>query len=161
MISAEVEASLHGLEFEEAAKRFDSKLLGLLIERLAEVAYFEAFYGVPWKRGNLARSIVKEVEADSAVIRVLARYGVFVVSGTAPHVIRPAGASCSEPGKPKTIIPTKTVYTQNSKTRATRSSADTLKTLRKKNRHTTKSKVILSTTTNPSASPTKMQQTTP
>ena len=94
MTSLEVEASTHGLEFEEAANRFDSKLLGLLIERLAEVAYYAAFYGAPWRSGNLARSIVKEVEADSAVIRVLARYGIYVVSGTAPHVIRPAGASC-------------------------------------------------------------------
>ena len=94
MTSIEVEASSRGLTFEEAASRFDSKLLGLLVERLAEVAYFEAFYGAPWRSGNLARSIVKEVEADSAVIRVLARYGIYVVSGTVPHVIRPAGASC-------------------------------------------------------------------
>ena len=94
MTSLEVEASTRGLTFEEAANRFDSKLLGLLIDRLAEIAYFEAFYGAPWKSGNLARSIVKEVEADSAVIRVLARYGIYVVGGTAPHVIRPAGASC-------------------------------------------------------------------
>ena len=94
MTSVEVEASTHGLTFEEAAKRFDSKLLGLLVERVAEVAYYAAFYGAPWRDGNLARSIVKEVEADSAVIRVLAMYGIFVVSGTAPHVIRPAGASC-------------------------------------------------------------------
>ena len=94
MTSIEVEASLHGLEFEEAANRFDSKLLGLLVERVAEVAYWEAFFAAPWKTGNLARSIVKEVETDSAVIRVLARYGIYVVGGTAPHVIRPAGASC-------------------------------------------------------------------
>ena len=94
MTSVEVEASTHGLTFEEAAKRFDSKLLGLLIERVAEVAYYAAFYGAPWKSGNLARSIVKDVEADSVVIRVLARYGIYVVGGTAPHVIRPAGASC-------------------------------------------------------------------
>ena len=94
MISVEVEVSTRGLEFEETAKRLDSKLRGLLVERLAEIAYFEAFYGAPWKSGNLARSIVKEVEDDHAVIRVLARYGIYVVAGTAPHVIRPAGASC-------------------------------------------------------------------
>ena len=94
MTSVEVQVSTRGLEFKETAKRLDPQLRGLLIERLAEVAYFEAFYGAPWKSGNLARSIVKEVETDSAVIRVLARYGIFVVSGTAPHVIRPAGASC-------------------------------------------------------------------
>ena len=94
MISVEVEASLHGLEFEETAKRLDPQLRGLLVERLAEIAYFLAFYGAPWRSGILARSIVKEVEADSAVIRVLASYGIYVVGGTAPHVIRPACASC-------------------------------------------------------------------
>ena len=94
MTSLEVEASTRGLTFEEAASRFDSKLLSLLVERVAEVAYYAAFYGAPWKSGNLARSIMKEVEADSAVIRVLARYGIYVVTGAAPHVIRPAGASC-------------------------------------------------------------------
>ena len=94
MTSVEVEVSTRGLEFEETAKRLDPKLRGLLIERLAEVAYFLAFYGAPWKSGNLARSIVKEVEAESAVIRVLAKYGIYVVAGTAPHEIRPVGASC-------------------------------------------------------------------
>jgi len=94
MTSVEVEVSTRGLEFEETAKRLDPQLRGLLIERLAEIAYFEAFYGAPWKSGNLARSIVKEVEGDSAVIRVLVRYGIYVVAGTAPHVIRPAWASC-------------------------------------------------------------------
>ena len=53
MTSVEVEASTHGLTFEEAASRFDSKLLGLLVERLAEVAYFEAFYGLPGRAGIL------------------------------------------------------------------------------------------------------------
>jgi len=94
MTSLEVEASTRGLTFEEAASRFDSKLLSLLVERVAEVAYWEAFFAAPWKTGHLARSIVKEVETDSAIIRVLARYGIYVVGGTAPHVIRPAGASC-------------------------------------------------------------------
>ena len=94
MTSVEVEASTRGLEFEETAKRLDPQLRGLLVERLAELAYFLAFYGAPWKSGNLARSIVKEVEADHAVIRVLAKYWIYVVGGTAPHVIRPAGASC-------------------------------------------------------------------
>ena len=94
MTSVEVEVSTRGLEFEETAKRLDPQLRGLLVERLAEIAYFEAFYGAPWKSGNLARSIVKEVETDSAIIRVLAMYGIYIVGGTAPHVIRPAGASC-------------------------------------------------------------------
>ena len=94
MTSVEVEVSTRGLEFEETVKRLDPQLRGLLVERLAEIAYFLAFYGAPWRGGNLARSIVKEVEADHAVIRVLAKYGIYVVAGTAPHEIRPAGASC-------------------------------------------------------------------
>jgi hypothetical protein len=94
MTSVEVEISTSGLEFEEIAKRLDPELRSLLIERLAEVAYWEAFYGAPWKTGRLARSLQKEVEAESAVIRLLSPYGIYVVAGTAPHEIRPSYASC-------------------------------------------------------------------
>jgi hypothetical protein len=37
---------------------------------------------------------VKEIEDGYAAIRVLSPYGLFVVAGTAPHLIRPAWASC-------------------------------------------------------------------
>jgi HK97 gp10 family phage protein len=65
-----------------------------LVERLAEVAYIEAFYGAPWKTGKLARSIVKEVdEYGEAKISVLAPYARYVINGTSPHEICPVNAS--------------------------------------------------------------------
>jgi len=90
----EVDVSTRGLEFDEVAKTFDKELRNMLVERLAEVAYAEAFYGAPWRTGKLARSIVKEVEDGEARIMALAPYAKFVIEGTAPHEIRPANASC-------------------------------------------------------------------
>ena len=92
MIEADVAS--RGLEFKDVADELLGDVIQKLVELLAEIAYFEAFYGAPWKDGRLARSIVKEVEEGSAAIRVLSPYGVFVVAGTAPHLIRPAWASC-------------------------------------------------------------------
>ena len=90
----EVDVSTRGLEFDEVAKTFDRELRQMLVERLAEVAYAEAFFGAPWKTGNLARSIVKEIDEDGeASIKALASYAVHVEKGTAPHEIRPARAS--------------------------------------------------------------------
>ena len=90
----EVDVSTRGLEFDEVAKSLDKDLRRLLVERLAEVAYSEAFYGAPWKTGKLARSIVKEVDDDGeAKIMALAPYAVHVIKGTAPHEIRPVRAS--------------------------------------------------------------------
>ena len=90
----EVNVSTRGLEFDEVAKTFDKELRQMLVERLAEVAYAEAFYGAPWKTGKLARSIVKEINEDGeAWIRALASYAVHVEKGTAPHEIRPMNAS--------------------------------------------------------------------
>ena len=90
----EVDVSTRGLEFDEVAKSLDKDLRRLLVERLAEVAYTEAFYGAPWKTGKLARSIVKEVDEDGeAKIMALAPYAVHVIKGTSPHEIRPVNAS--------------------------------------------------------------------
>ena len=89
----EVDVSTRGLEFDEVAKSLDKDLRRLLVERLAEVAYAEAFYGAPWRTGKLARSIVKEVEDGEARIVALAPYAKFVIEGTAPHEIRPVNAS--------------------------------------------------------------------
>jgi len=89
----EVEVSTRGLEFDEVAKSLDKDLRRLLVERLAEVAYAEAFFGAPWRTGKLARSIVKEVEDGEAKIMALAPYAVHVIMGTVPHEIRPVSAS--------------------------------------------------------------------
>ena len=90
----EVDVSTRGLEFDEVAKSLDKDLRQMLVERLAEVAYAEAFFGAPWRTGNLARSIVKEIDEGEARIVALAPYAKFVIEGTAPHEIRPANASC-------------------------------------------------------------------
>jgi len=93
-MTVEVEVSTRGLDFEAVAETLNHKTKQLLVKRLAEVAYHEAFYGAPWKSGKLARSIVIEVnEEGEAKIQALAPYAKFVVEGTRPHEIRPAGAS--------------------------------------------------------------------
>jgi HK97 gp10 family phage protein len=92
-MTVEVEVSTRGLDFEAVAETLDDETKQLLVKRLAEVAYYEAFYGAPWKSGKLARSIVVEVEDGEAKIQALAPYAKFVVEGTRPHEIHPAGAS--------------------------------------------------------------------
>ena len=90
----EVEVSTWGLKFDAVAETLGKELRRELVERLAEVAYAEAFYGAPWKTGKLARSIIKEVdEYGEAKISVLAPYACYVINGTAPHEIRPVNAS--------------------------------------------------------------------
>jgi HK97 gp10 family phage protein len=90
----EVDVSTRGLEFDEVADTLDKELRQMLIERLAEVAYTEAFHSAPWKTGKLARSIVKEIDKDGeASIKALAPYAKYVIKGTAPHKIRPVNAS--------------------------------------------------------------------
>ena len=92
-MTIEVEVSTSGLDFESIADSLDNEAKQRLVERLAEVAYHEAFYGAPWKTGKLARSIVMEVnEQGEAKIRALAPYAKFVVEGTRPHKIYPVRA---------------------------------------------------------------------
>ena len=91
----EVEVSTSGLDFEAVADILDSETKQLLVERLAEVAYHEAFYGAPWKTGKLARSLDIDIdEKGEARIRALAPYAKFVIEGTRPHKIYPMNASC-------------------------------------------------------------------
>jgi len=93
-VTIEVEVSTRGLDFDAVAETLDDETKQLLVERLLEVAYYEAFYGAPWRSGNLARSLVKEIDEDgSATLRALAPYAKFVVEGTRPHEIHPRGAS--------------------------------------------------------------------
>ena len=92
-MTVEVEVSTRGLDFEEVAKILDQETRQLLIERLAEVAYYEAFYTAPWKTGKLARSIVTEIKEGEAKLQALAPYAKFVVEGTRPHEIHPASAN--------------------------------------------------------------------
>ena len=91
----ELQVSTRGLKFEELAESLNKELRKDLVERLAEVAYSEAFYGAPWRTGKLARSIVTEIDEDGeATIKVLAPYAVHVIKGTKPHKIYPTNARC-------------------------------------------------------------------
>ena len=92
-MTVEVEVSTRGLDFEAVAKTLDQETKQLLIKRLTEVAYYEAFYTAPWKTGKLARSIVTEIKEGEAKLQALAPYSKFVVEGTRPHEIHPAGAN--------------------------------------------------------------------
>ena len=90
----EVTVSTRGLDFEEAARTLDEETRQKLVERLAEVAYYEAFYTAPWKTGKLARSIIIDYdEKGEAKIQALAPYAKFVVEGTRPHKIHPVSAN--------------------------------------------------------------------
>ena len=92
-MTVEVEVSTSGLDFEAVAKTLDEETKQLLIKRLAEIAYYEAFYSAPWRTGKLARSIVTEIEDGEAKLQALAPYAKFVIQGTRPHKIHPAGAN--------------------------------------------------------------------
>ena len=86
--------STRGLDFEEAAKTLDEETRQKLVKRLAEITYYEAFYGAPWKTGKLARSIVIDFDEEGeAKIQALAPYAKFVVEGTRPHKIYPVSSS--------------------------------------------------------------------
>ena len=90
----EVNVSTRGLDFEETARTLDEETRQKLVRRLAEIAYYEAFYGAPWKTGKLARSIVIDFDEEGeAKIQALVPYAKFVVEGTRPHKIYPVSAS--------------------------------------------------------------------
>jgi hypothetical protein len=88
-----VEVSMRGLDFAEVAEKLSGSLRQKLVEKLADIAWANAFYGAPWRTGRLAGSIVKEVGDGEASIAALATYAVYVEKGTAPHEIRPVNAS--------------------------------------------------------------------
>ncbi|PVX26225.1 MAG: hypothetical protein CW691_02130, partial [Candidatus Bathyarchaeum sp.] len=92
-MTVEVEVSTRGLDFETVAKILDEETKQLLIERLAEFAYYQAFFNAPWKTGKLVRSIVTKIEEGEAKLQVLVPYAKFVVEGTRPHEIRPVSAN--------------------------------------------------------------------
>jgi HK97 gp10 family phage protein len=92
-VTVEVEVSTRGLDFEAVAKILDEETKQQLIERLAEFAYYEAFFNAPWKTGKLARSIVTKIEEGEAKLQILVPYAKFVVEGTRPHEIRPVSAN--------------------------------------------------------------------
>ena len=90
----EVKVSTSGLDFDAVSETLDNETKQKLVNRLAEVAYSEAFYGSPWKTGKLAGSIVLEIDENGeAKLQALAPYAKFVVEGTRPHKIYPVRAN--------------------------------------------------------------------
>lgn len=88
-----VEVTTRGLEFDEVVAKLSGPVKQKLLDRLADVAWAHAFWNAPRVTGKLAGTIVKQVGDGEASIDVLAPYAVFVVKGTAPHIIRPVNAS--------------------------------------------------------------------
>jgi hypothetical protein len=93
-VSFTCEVTRSGLDIRILADKMADEIKNKLVERLADMAYAQAFFGAPWRTGALAQSIVKEVSAGEARIRALAPYDVYVQLGTRPHTIKPARASC-------------------------------------------------------------------
>ena len=85
----EVAVSTSGLEFEEVASKIRGPLKQKLVERLADVAWANAFWGAQRKTGYLASTVTKEVGNGQASIIANASYAKFVEEGTRPHEIRP------------------------------------------------------------------------
>ena len=92
-MSVEVHIIRSGLELEVVSDRFEPEVAQKLVDRLAELAWSNAFYEAPWLTGYLAQSIAKEIGVLAASIKPLASYAIFVEMGTAPHLIRPVNAS--------------------------------------------------------------------
>jgi hypothetical protein len=92
-VSLEIRIVRSGLELEVVSEQFKPEVVQRLVERLAELAWLQAFWEAPWRTGYLAESIVKDVGDLTASIKPLASYAIYVEKGTAPHLIRPVNAS--------------------------------------------------------------------
>ncbi len=92
-MSIEVQIIRSGLELEVVSQQFEPEIAQKLVDRLADLAWSNAFYEAPWRTGYLAQSIVKDVGIVEASIKPLASYAIFLEKGTVPHLIRPVNAS--------------------------------------------------------------------
>ncbi len=92
-MSIEVQIIRSGLELEVVSSEFEPEIAQKLVDRLADLAWSNAFYEAPWRTGYLAQSIVKDVGVLEASIKPLSSYAIFVEKGTLPHLIRPVNAS--------------------------------------------------------------------
>ncbi len=92
-MSVQIEIIRSGLEHEVVSQQFEPEIAQKLVDRLADLAWSNAFYEAPWRTGYLAQSIVKDVGILEASIKPLASYAIFVERGTLPHLIRPVNAS--------------------------------------------------------------------
>lgn len=92
-MSIEITIVRSGLDLNIISRQLKPEVAQKLINRLADLAWSNAFYEAPWRTGFLAGSIVKDVGDLEASISPLASYAVFVEKGTAPHLIVPVNAS--------------------------------------------------------------------
>lgn len=83
-----------GLNLDLFAKNFQGDVVQRVVEEMGDFAFTQMYSNAPWRTGNLAMSIKKEVSEGKVDIKPLASYAVFVEKGTAPHLIRPVNASC-------------------------------------------------------------------
>src|SRR5665647_1541468 len=83
-----------GLNLDLFAKNFQGEVAQRLVEETADFAFEQMYANAPWRSGNLAMTIKKEVAEGKVSVKPLASYALFVEKGTAPHIIRPVNASC-------------------------------------------------------------------
>jgi HK97 gp10 family phage protein len=89
-----VSVARRGLDLNLFAKNFQSEVSQRLVEETADFAFEQMYANAPWRSGNLAMSIKKEVGEGKVSVKPLASYAIYVEKGTAPHIIRPVNASC-------------------------------------------------------------------
>jgi hypothetical protein len=89
-----IRVARRGLDLNLFAKNFQGEVSQRLVEETADFAFEQMYSNAPWRSGNLAMSIKKEVSEGKFSVKPLASYALFVEKGTAPHIIRPVNASC-------------------------------------------------------------------
>jgi hypothetical protein len=89
-----VSVARRGLDLNLFAKNFHGEVAQRLVEETADFAFEQMYANAPWRSGNLAMSIKKEVAEGKVSVKPLASYALFVEKGTAPHIIRPVNARC-------------------------------------------------------------------
>jgi HK97 gp10 family phage protein len=89
-----VSVARRGLDLNLFAKNFQGEVAQRIVEETADFAFAQMYSNAPWRSGNLAMSIKKEVSEGKVSVKPLASYAIFVEKGTAPHIIRPVNASC-------------------------------------------------------------------
>ena len=89
-----VSVARRGIDLKLFADQFGDAVTQPILEETGDFAFDRMYENAPWRNGFLAQSIKKTVGEGRVDIKPLASYTLFVVKGTAPHIIRPVNASC-------------------------------------------------------------------
>jgi hypothetical protein len=89
-----VTVASRGLNLVLLAERFGGDVVQRVVEETADFAFDRMYSNAPWRTGNLAMSITKQVGEGWASIKPLAPYAIYVEKGTRPHEIYPVNARC-------------------------------------------------------------------